>query len=112
MDFLRDYGYKVGCYSCRFIDVVDSATGKADKDRTFGLAYFDDLYSLEGWCKEHPTHLAIFGEFHQYARKMQNNVTLRVFHEVMVLGPAQQLFEYVACHSGTGILVKHYVGRR
>ena len=105
MDFLRDHGDQVGCYSCRFMDVVNSATAKADKDRTFGLAYFDDLASLERWCKEHPTHLAIFGGFHQYARKLENNVTLRVFHEVMVLEPAQQLFEYVACHSGTGMLV-------
>ncbi|RYP91590.1 hypothetical protein DL770_002304 [Monosporascus sp. CRB-9-2] len=107
MNFLRDHGNEVGCYSCRFMDIIDPATTKADKDRTFGLAYFDDLASLECWCKEHPTHLAIFGGFHQYARRLQNNVTLRVFHEVMVLEPEQQLFEYVACHPGTGMLVTH-----
>ncbi|GAB1313481.1 hypothetical protein MFIFM68171_03691 [Madurella fahalii] len=108
MDFLRDHGDEVGCLSCRFMEIVDPATTKADNiDRTFGLAYFDDLASLERWCKEHPTHLAIFGGFHQYARKLQNNVTLRVFHEVMVLEPEQQLFEYVACHPGTGMLVAH-----
>src|SRR5690606_9247574 len=101
LDFLRDHGGEVGCLSCRFMDIVDPATAKADgTDRTFGLAYFDDLASLESWCKEHPTHLAIFGGFHQYARKLQNNMTLRVFHEVMVLEPEQQLFEYVACHPG------------
>lgn len=105
MDFLRDHGDEVGCYSCRFMQIVDPVTAKPDKiDRTFGLAYFDDLASLERWCKEHPTHLAIFGGFHQYARKLQNNVTLRVFHEVMVLEPEQQLFEYVAC-PGTGMLM-------
>ncbi|KAK3356351.1 heme-containing dehydratase protein, partial [Lasiosphaeria hispida] len=93
MNFLRDYGEEVGCYSCHFMDIVDPVTTKADKDRAFGLAYFDDLSSLERWCKEHPTHLAISGGFYQYARKMQNNVTLRVFHEVMVLEPEQQLFE-------------------
>lgn len=103
MDFLRDHGEEVGCYSCRFMAIVDPITTKADKDRTFGLAYFDDLGSLERWCREHPTHLAIFGGFHQYARKLKNNVTLRVFHEVMVLEPEQQLFEYVACHPGTGM---------
>ena len=106
MDFLRDHGDEVGCYSCRFMDVVDAATAKPDKDRTFGLAYFDDLASLESWCKEHPTHLAIFGGFFRYAKELENNVTLRVFHEVMVLEPAQQFFEYVACHPGTGMLVK------
>ncbi|KAH6847117.1 phenylacetaldoxime dehydratase [Chaetomium sp. MPI-CAGE-AT-0009] len=103
MDFLRDHGDEVGCYSCRFMEIVDPVTTKADQDRTFGLAYFDDLGSLERWCREHPTHLAIFGGFHQYARKLKNNVTLHLFHEVMVLEPEQQLFEYVACHPGTGM---------
>ena len=107
MGFLRDHGDEVGCYSCRLMDIVDPVTAKADKDRTFGLAYFDDLASLERWSKQHPTHLAIFGGFHQYAKKLNNNVTLRVFHEVMVLEPDQQFFEYVACHPGTGMLVTH-----
>lgn len=107
MDFLRDHGDEMGCFSCRFMDIVDPATRAADKDRTFGLAYFDDLASLESWCKEHPTHLRIFGGFHQYAKKLELNIGLRVFHEVLVLEPEQQLFEYVACHPGTGMLVTH-----
>ncbi|KAK4448925.1 hem-containing dehydratase protein [Podospora aff. communis PSN243] len=106
MDFLRDHGEEVGCYSCRFMEIVDAKTAKPEGiDRTFGLAYFDELASLEKWCKEHPTHLAIFGGFFQYAKKLENNVTLRVFHEVMVLEPEQQYFEYLGCHSGTGMLV-------
>lgn len=108
MDFLRDHGEEVGCYSCRFMDIVNpgpsTSTPKADQDRTFGLAYFDDLASLESWCKDHPTHLAIFGGFFQYAKKLDNNVTLRVFHEVLVLKPEQQFFEYIGCHPGTGML--------
>ncbi|KAK3984578.1 hem-containing dehydratase protein [Cladorrhinum sp. PSN332] len=104
MNFLRDHGEEVGCYSCRLMDVVDPSTMKADKDRTFGLAYFDDLASLESWSRKHPTHLAIFGGFHRYAKKLGNNVALRLSHEVMVLRPEQQFFEYVACHSGTGML--------
>lgn len=105
MGFLRDHGEEVGCYSCRFMEIVDPETGKPDGiDRTFGLAYFDELASLEGWSKEHPTHLAIFGGFFQYAQKLANNVTLRVFHEVMVLEEGQQYFEYVGCHEGTGML--------
>ena len=106
MNFLRDHGDEVGCYSCRFMEIVNPETDKADKDRTFGLAYFDDLESLERWCKEHPTHLAIFNGFHRYAGKLKGNVTLRVFHEVMVLEPEQQVFEYVGCHAGTGMLRK------
>ncbi|KAK0622487.1 phenylacetaldoxime dehydratase [Immersiella caudata] len=111
MDFLRDHGDEVGCYSCRFMEIVDAKTAEPEGiDRTFGLAYFDELASLEKWCKEHPTHLAIFGGFFQYARKLGNNVTLRVFHEVMVLEPEQQYFEYVGCHSGTGMLVTRRLG--
>ena len=104
MNFLRDQGEEVGCYSCRLMDVVDSSTRKADKDRTFGLAYFDDMASLEKWSKEHPTHLAIFGGFHRYAKKLNGNLSLQVFHEVLVLQPEQQFFEYVGCHPGTGML--------
>lgn len=104
MDFLRDHGEEVGCYSCRFMDVVDSSTKKADKDRTFGLAYFDDIASLEKWSKQHPTHLAIFGGFLQYSKKLNNNISLQVFHEVLVLEPEQQNFEYICCHSQSGML--------
>ena len=104
MDFLRDQGDDVGCHSCRFMDVVSPATLAADKKRTFGLAYFDDLASLEAWSREHPTHLAIFGGFMQYAQRLQGNISLRLFHEVLVLTPEQQYFEYVGCHPATGML--------
>jgi hypothetical protein len=104
MEFLRDNGDEVGCYSCRLMDVIDPVSHKADKDRTFGLAYFDDLSSLERWSKQHKTHLAIFGRFLQYAKELENNISLRLFHEVVVLTPEQQLFEYVGCHEKTGML--------
>ncbi|KAK2767534.1 hypothetical protein FQN54_003691 [Arachnomyces sp. PD_36] len=105
MNFLRDKGVEVGCYSCRFMDVVDPVSHKADKDRTFGLAYFDDLSSLEGWSKHHQTHIDIFGGFLKYAKSLDNNVSLRLFHEVLVLKPEQQLFEYIGCHRNSGMLV-------
>ncbi|RFU79271.1 phenylacetaldoxime dehydratase [Trichoderma arundinaceum] len=105
MNFLRDHGDEVGCYSCRFMEIIDPATRRADKDRTFGLAYFDELASLEKWSKQHPTHLAIFAGFLKYAAKLNNVITLRLFHEVMVVKSEQQLFEYVGCHPETGMLV-------
>ncbi|CAK7205482.1 hypothetical protein SEUCBS139899_008257 [Sporothrix eucalyptigena] len=101
MDFLRDHGDEVGCYSCRFMSVQGDKNGS---DHTFGLAYFDELASLEGWSKRHPTHLAIFGGFLAYAKTLNNNIGLRLFHEVLVLEPQQQRFEYVNCHVGTGML--------
>lgn len=104
MNFLRDNGDEVGCYDCRFMGIVDPVTGQTGENRTFGLAYFDDLKSLERWSKEHPTHIDIFGGFLKYAKTLNNNVTLRLFHEVLVLEPEQQLFEYIGCHEGTGML--------
>ncbi|KAK1762311.1 hem-containing dehydratase protein [Phialemonium atrogriseum] len=103
MEYLRDHGGEFGCYSCHFMDIVDEATLRLDKmDRTFGLAYFDDLASLERWSREHVTHLDIFGGFLKYAKKLNDNITLRLFHEVLVLQPEQQLFEYIGCHEGSG----------
>ncbi|KAM0815794.1 putative Phenylacetaldoxime dehydratase [Seiridium cardinale] len=104
MNFLRDNGAEVGCYDCRFMGIVDPTNGEVGENRTFGLAYFNDLKSLEGWSKQHPTHLDIFGGFLKYAKTLDNNVTLRLFHEVLVLEPGQQLFEYICCHDGTGML--------
>lgn len=105
MDFLRDHGDEVGCYSCRFMEIVDAKPdGAGGTDRTFGLAYFDDLASLERWSREHPTHLAIFGGFGKYAKRLGEQMSLRVFHEVLVLEPEQQLLEYIGCHEGTGML--------
>jgi hypothetical protein len=104
MDFLRDQGEEVGCFSCRFMDVVDKCNPGSATEKTFGLAYFDDLASLEGWSKSHKTHLDIFGRFLQYAKELQGQVSLRLFHEVMVLKPEQQILEYVGCHDKTGML--------
>ncbi|KAE9392998.1 hypothetical protein BT96DRAFT_959169 [Gymnopus androsaceus JB14] len=104
MDFLRDEGRDIGCYSCRFMNVLDHSNAETPTDRTFGLAFFDDIASLEKWSKQHKTHLDIFGRFLQYAKELDNEVSLRLFHEVFVLQPDQQQFEYIGCHSGTGML--------
>ncbi|KAF2799688.1 phenylacetaldoxime dehydratase [Melanomma pulvis-pyrius CBS 109.77] len=103
MEFLRD-NPEIGCYSCRFMDVVDAETGKPDKERTFGLAYFNELASLEKWSKSHKTHLDIFGGFLKYAKKLGPDMTLKLWHEVLVLEPDQQYFEYIGCHGKTGML--------
>jgi hypothetical protein len=104
MEFLTHEGSAVGCFSNRFMEVVNIDGSSEPTDKTFGLGYFDDMASLEGWSKQHKTHLDIFGRFIQYAAELQNHVQLRLFHEVMVLQPEQQFFEYVGCHPGTGML--------
>lgn len=105
MNFLRDHGEEVGCYSLRFMEVVDPVSHKGDKDKTFGLGFFDDLSSLEGWSKHHQTHIDIFGGFLKYAKSLNNEISLRLFHEVLVLTPEQQSFEYIGCHENSGMLV-------
>jgi hypothetical protein len=105
MDFLRDHGEEIGCYSCRFMGLQDSKDLlEFGKDMTFGLAYFDELKSLEDWSKSHQTHLDIFGGFLEYTKDLDYNIGLKLSHEVLVLEPAQQLFEYINCHNRTGML--------
>ncbi|KAL6708389.1 hypothetical protein ACN47E_002652 [Coniothyrium glycines] len=104
MEFLRDEGREVGCYTMNLWDVVDPNTHAANRERTFGLGFFDDLASLEYWSKSHKTHINIFGGFLKYAKKLNNVLSLRLFHEVYVLEEDQQFFEYIGCHEDTGML--------
>ncbi|KAI4643539.1 hypothetical protein J4E93_006549 [Alternaria ventricosa] len=104
MRFLRDQGREVGCYAMNLWDAVDSTSFEAGRERTFGLGYFDDLASLEHWSKSHQTHINIFGGFLMYAKKLNNVLSLRLFHEVYVLEPDQQFFEYIGCHAETGMM--------
>lgn len=104
MNFLRDHGDEVGCYSLRLMNVLDRKSGSSETDQTFGLGYFDDIANLEKWSKEHQTHLNIFGGFMQYVKRLNLDVTLHLYHEVFVLKPEQQFFEYVGCHPNTGML--------
>lgn len=104
MNFLRDEGRQIGCYAMNLWDVVDTNTYDVNRERTFGLGYFDDLASLEYWSKSHQTHINIFGGFLVYAKKLNNVLSLRLFHEIYVLEPSQQIFEYIGCHDETGML--------
>lgn len=65
MEFLTNEGSEVGCMSNRFMDVVDDTDPTRLTEKTFGLGYFDIIASLEGWSKQHKTHLDIFGRFLQ-----------------------------------------------
>jgi hypothetical protein len=104
MNFLRDQGKTIGCHANNLWDVVDSSTYEANREKTYGLGFFDDLNSLERWSKSHQTHIDIFGGFLRYAKKLDNVLSLQLYHEVYVLGKGQQWFEYVGCHGETGML--------
>lgn len=106
MKFLRDQGNQVNCFDCRFMQHISPQDLEPSFDKTFGLAYFNNLTDLESWAKQHPTHLDIFGRFLRYADQLKGDVNLRLFHDVMVLSPEQQSFQYVNCHNATGMMAK------
>jgi hypothetical protein len=104
MNFLRDEGQQIGCYANNLWDIMDHETSEGGKERTFGFGFFHDMKALEYWSKSHQTHIDIFGGFLMYAKKLNNVLSLRLFHEVYVLEKVQQDFEYIGCHAETGML--------
>jgi aldoxime dehydratase len=101
MDFLRDEGRAVGCYSNRYLTVVEDGR---PVDRSFGLSWWRSLDALERWSESHPTHVAIFGAAMKYLMTMGPSARLRLYHEVSVAAADEQYFEYVDCRDGTGLL--------
>lgn len=102
MTFLRDDGGEVNCLDCRFMAFVGDDAGKTD--HTYGLAYFRSLADLEAWSEHHPTHLAIFKAFLEFAPRYGPAMKSRYWHEVSVLPAENQFAEYVNCAPGTGFL--------
>lgn len=102
MDFLRDQGLPIGCYSNRYMQHLD-ATG-APLQKSFGLSFWRSLADMERWAESHPTHVAIFGSFMRYVQALNFQLQLRVYHEVSVLKPDEQRYEYINCHPRTGLL--------
>lgn len=99
MDFLRDHGGEVGCYSNRYVHFIDLDGRRLEK--SFGLGHWRSLDLLERWAESHPTHLRIFVTF---MGVVANFVNLRLYHEVSVFDAGAQHYEYINCHSGTGLM--------
>jgi aldoxime dehydratase len=102
MEFLRDQGDKVGCYSNRYMRHIDPAGRPLEK--TFGLSHWHSLSDLEGWAESHPTHLAIFGGFMRMVQELEFRLKLRLYHEVSILTAGEQEYEYINCHPATGMM--------
>jgi aldoxime dehydratase len=102
MNFLRDHPGETGCCDLRFAE--ESARDGAAFKKTFGLGYFLTLGHLEKWAATHPTHLAIFAKFLTMVRAHGKELKLKLWHEVSVLPAAGQVFKYINCHHGTGLL--------
>ncbi|MFL6665485.1 MAG: phenylacetaldoxime dehydratase family protein [Rhizobacter sp.] len=102
MDFLRDEGGPVGCFSNRYMTVVDGAGRELDK--SFGMGWWKSLAALERWSESHPTHVAIFGAAMKYLGTLGPAAKLKLYHEVTVAAAHEQFFEYFNCHPETGML--------
>lgn len=99
MDFLRDRGERLGCYSNRYVRNVD-LDGRP-LDETYAISHWRSLDRLERWAESHPTHLSLFVA---YVRRAKRLPRLRLYHEVSVVGADDQSYEYVNCHPATGLL--------
>ncbi|MFI5623991.1 phenylacetaldoxime dehydratase family protein [Nocardioides sp. NPDC051685] len=99
MDFLRDNGTDVGCYSNRFVQSIDLEGNLLDE--SYNIGHWASLDRLERWAESHPTHLRIFTTFFKVATRLDK---LRLYHEVSVSDGQQQLFEYINCHPTTGMM--------
>jgi len=101
MAFLRDQGEAVNCFDCRFMTFIDPS-GKQLK-HTYGFACFHSLEDLEKWAEHHPTHLAIFNAFLEFAPGYGPDMRSQFWHEVSVLPANSQYAEYINCAPGTGL---------
>ncbi len=99
MDFLRDNGQEVGCYSNRFVRSIDR-DGK-ELDESYNIGHWRSLDKLERWAESHPAHLRIFTTFFRVATGLEK---LRLYHEVSVSDAKDQSFEYFNCHPQTGMM--------
>lgn len=102
MDFLRDHGWDIGCFSNRYMQVV--ARDGGDTEKSFGMSWWRSLAALERWSESHPTHVAIFGAAMKYLSRLGPAAKLKLYHEVTVAAASEQFFEYLNCHPQTGML--------
>jgi len=103
MEFLRDDGLLIKCYTNRFVRCVDPANGQPIK-KTFGMSWWWGLQNLEDWSDSHETHLRIHKAAIAYLTALGANAKLRLYHEVSVVPGKDVTFEYYRCHPQTGML--------
>jgi aldoxime dehydratase len=102
MEFLRDDGLSIGCFTNRYMTVLDREGRPTEK--SYGMSWWKSLAALERWAESHPTHVSIFGAAMKYLSTLGPAAKLRLYHEVTVAPAADQFFEYRDCHEQTGML--------
>jgi aldoxime dehydratase len=102
MNFLRDEGLPVGCYSNRYMQHIDASGQPLEK--SFSVSHWRSLAHLERWSESHPTHIEIFGTFMRMVQTLQAELKWKGYHEVSVLRAEDQRYEYINCHADTGLM--------
>jgi Haem-containing dehydratase len=102
IDFLRDEGRSIDCFTNRYMTMLDRAGRPTEK--SYGMSWWKGLAALERWSESHPTHVRIFGAAMKYLSSLGPAAKLRLYHEVTVARAADQFFEYRNCHDSTGML--------
>lgn len=100
--YIRNNPTDTGCLSSKF--VYETTIDGEILDKSCTIAYFLSLSDLEEWAKTHPSHLSIYRTFHKMLKKHHNKTELVLWHEVSILKDDQAIFEYINCHSKTGLL--------
>jgi aldoxime dehydratase len=101
MNFLLENKEETGTLALRVMTNLDP--DGSERAETSVLAYFLSLDQLEAWSKSHVTHLDIYRHAIAMNRKFKEKREVVTWHEMFVL-PAASSFEYVNCHSLTGVL--------
>lgn len=101
-EYIRQNPSETGCLSSKFVYEIASNGESLDKSCT--IAYFLSLAHLEEWAKSHPSHLKIYKTFFEMLKKHNFLTELALWHEVSILKTDQVIFEYINCHSSTGLL--------
>lgn len=104
MDFLSNNPQEARSYCMRLMQNSDTIQHDRLLQKTFGLGYARDIYAFEEWAKNHPTHLAILSSFMAMVKNYGDGMQLRLWHEVSVLEADSCDFEYINCHSKSGLL--------
>ncbi|MFD2370312.1 phenylacetaldoxime dehydratase family protein [Brevibacillus sp. GCM10020057] len=101
-EYIRQNPSETGCLSSKF--VYELALNGDSLDKSCTIAYFLSLAHLEEWAKSHPSHLKIYHTFFEMLQMHNYATELALWHEVSVLKTDQAIFEYMNCHSSTGLL--------
>lgn len=104
MDYLINNPLPTGCASLRWQTTTDERGNRLDERHALG--YFLSLGHMERWAEGHDTHAAIFDAAMTHYKMYGKENQLRTWHEVFVLPGDGQVFEYLNCAPGTGLLAR------